>query len=504
MTATLSRDSETTPEGTNPSESGSSGTVEPGEARRPRIWPLMAVFGSLLAILGARALSDNSLLTHLATGRLILDSGLPSSNPFLYTGTSFPVPSYLWSIVLAVTESAFGGTGLRLMTAAVAGLLGVLIVRLTITDSRSDFMGQRSDPGLLAILTPVVLTWFCLISFISARPHLPGFVLLALLLLVWKERRSAWLMVPLFAVWVNVHGTWLYGLGVLGLYVIAEAIDDRRLNRRVFELIGASVLGTVIGGAIYPDRFAVMLLPTRQFGNPVEREALTLYREWRPVQMGDPQLWLMIGLALIAVYGCLRNRRYAMTGAVVLLVLVGFSGFRLVPIAAIALVPLAALGLEQVGSIRMPTGKAVVATTALAVVLALIAVSSALIGPNYDTSRYPVKAVDWLEQRGAIGGDVHTVSHDYVGNYLEWRFGADANTYVDDRPDAQTFLDYVSLLRLRPGWQKVLDKADGDVIIWKSASRLVPKLEADPNWIEATTQGEFTVFCSKEMASRCS
>ncbi len=470
---------------------------------QPKVLALGAIFGGMLAIQGSRAIWDNSLLTHLATGRLIIDSGLPASNPFLFTGTSFPVPSYLWSIVLAIVEVAFGATGIRLLTVMVAGLLGVLIVRLATTGARSDFMGERQEQGLVAILATVVFTWFCLTSFISARPHLPGFVLLALTLLVWKERRSVWLLAPIFAIWVNVHGTWLYGLGVLAMLVVAEAIDDRQLTRRRWAMIATSLLGVVVGGGLYPDRFAVVLLPTRQFGNPVEREALSLYREWRRVQFSDPQLWLLVGLGLIAVYGCVRNRRYAMTCATVLLVLVGLSGFRLVPIAAIALVPMASVGLEQISSIRLPSGRVAVALTTLGAVLVLLAVTAAVTGPTYNLSRYPVDAVDWLEARNAVGGEVRTVTHDYAGNYLEWRFGADANAFVDDRPDAATFIDYLTLLRLRPGWQGVLDDADGDVIIWKTDQPLVAELKKDPSWIDATTQGDFTVFCSTRIADRC-
>lgn len=479
-------------------------TADPRSLRvTPRVAPLMAIFGGLLALQGAMALDDNSFLTHLATGRVILDSGLPRSNPFLYTGTSFPVPSYLWSIVLAAVDSAAGATGLKLLTMAVAGLLGVLVVRLATTPADSNFMGRRSDPGLLTIVSAVVLTWFCLISFISARPHLPGFVLLAMAVLVWKERRSAWLLVPIFAIWVNVHGTWLYGLAVLGMFVVAEAIDARKLTRRDFGLIFAAVAGTIVGGGLYPDRFAVMLLPARQFGDPTEREALKMYNEWRRVQVGDPQLWIMIGLALIAVYGCLRNKRYAMTGAVVFLVLMGLSGFRLLPIVAIALVPLAALGLEKIGSIGLPTGRIAKGLTAVGLAIALLGVVVASTGQSYSLSAYPVAAVDWLEARDAIGGDIRTVSHEYVGNYLEWRYGPEANTYVDDRPDARTFLAYGKLLKLSPNWQKALKDADGDVIIWNSKLKLVDKLEHDPNWVKATTQGRFTVFCSREIAQRC-
>ncbi|HTO01576.1 MAG TPA: hypothetical protein VL068_12965 [Microthrixaceae bacterium] len=472
-------------------------------AGAPNVLWLKALSGGLLALLGSRPLHDNSFLTHLATGRLILDSGLPSSNPFLFTGTSFPVPSYLWSIVLGGVDAVAGGTGLRLLTVAASALLGVLLVSLATNRAGSHFMGDRPSPVLLTVLSPVVLAGLVMTAFISTRPHLPGFVLLALMILVWKERRSGWFMVPIFAIWVNVHGTWLYGLAVLGMFVVAEAIDDRELLRRHFELIGAAVVGTIVGGALYPDHFAVVLLPTRQFGDATQREALMLYEEWKRVELSNPLLWIMIGLALIAVYGCFRNRRYAMTGAVVLLVAMGMSGFRLLPIAAIALVPFAALGLEGIGTLRLPVGKLATGLTTLGLAFGLLATFIGFRGPSYDLSQYPVSAVDWLETRGVVGGDIRTVSHDYVGNYLEWRFGADANTYVDDRPDAETFIDYVQMLNLGPRWKQVLKETESDVIIWKSKEKMTAALKDNPNWVKATTKGDFTVFCRKELAERC-
>ena len=61
----------------------------------------MGLVGAAAAFVASRPLTDNSFLTHLATGRLILADGVPAENPFLFTGTSFPVPSWWWSVLLA-------------------------------------------------------------------------------------------------------------------------------------------------------------------------------------------------------------------------------------------------------------------------------------------------------------------------------------------------------------------------------------------------------------------
>ncbi|KLR62536.1 hypothetical protein IMCC26207_10228 [Actinobacteria bacterium IMCC26207] len=478
--------------------------------------PIMWVFAGLSALIAAAPISDNSFLTHLATGRLIVDGGLPNQNPFLYSSTDFPVPSYWWSIVLGAVDWAAGATGLRLLTAALAGLLGALLVRMTASSEASELVAAASPsaaevtqdgsslPGLLAVLLPAGLGFICLLSFLNGRPHLIGFVLLALMVLVWKEGRSPWWLLPIFAVWVNVHGSWLYGLIVLGMYLVATTIDTRKLMPKQFALAGTAVLGVVIGGALYPDRFALLLLPAKQFGDPIEREALQSYQEWGRVGFDEPMLWMMLAIAILAIFGCIRQRRYAMTVMVGLLVILGFSGLRLVPIAAVALLPFAAIGLRGIGTVGLPSGRMAKVLGGFGLLLCLAAGARCVIGPSYQLDAFPVAAVDWLEARDLVGNDTRVTTHDFAGNYLEWRYGDQANTWVDDRPGAATMVAYVNMLRLSEGWQKSLAGSNGDVLIWRTSDKLTGELKQDPEWVVGTQAGEFTVFCKAELADRCS
>lgn len=481
-------------------------------AGKPRRWhsggagACALLVGAVYALIGSRPLLDNSFLTHLATGREILRSGLPDRNPFLYSSSSFPVPSYWWSVTLGVVEKVAGGTGLRLLTALLAALLGVLLVRLA---SRAAADGDTPQRTLLAVLIPTVLASVCVMPFLNSRPQLPGFLLLALTVLVWNERRSSWLLVPVFAAWVNIHGTWLYGIAILGLFAVAELIEQRRLLWSRASALGAAVLGTVIGGALYPRPFEIMLLPTRQFGSETERAALRLYREWQPVPANDPLLWLLLGLGLVALYGAVRpdgegRRRWASGISAVGLVLLGLSGYRLVPIAAIALVPIVSSSLSQLGTIDMIRGRAVTVVRVLGCVLLGAALANTLRGPAYDLSIYPVKLVDRMERAELIGGEIRSLTHDYVGNYLEWRLGTAANTFVDDRPGARTFLDYSKMLETKPGWQEALRAAAPDVIIWNAQYRELPReLRRSPDWVRARTIGDWQLFCRPELAERC-
>lgn len=505
----------TSVEGPTSSSDPAVGGATSGAPASPRsAAAVMGLVGAAAAFVASRPLTDNSFLTHLATGRLILERGVPTENPFLFTGTAFPVPSWWWSVLLAVAERVGGGSAIRLLTAGVAFAVGAVLVRLTLPRGPRDDAGvgaDRADPergsdtgGLLATVLPAALALFCVFQFLSGRPHLAGYLLLALALVVWNERRSPWWMVPIFAVWVNVHGSWLYGVVVLALFGVARLVDDRRWRRRDLGSVGAAVLGLVIGGALYPTAFEILLLPTRQFGDPIEREALQAYREWSRVSIGTPMLWALLALGGVALVGALRQRRWASAAVVVAMVAMGWSGARLVPIAAVSLVPFAAAALRHVGTLGLPSGPAIRRCWAATAAVLAVTVAYCVVVPSYRLDRYPVAAVDWMAARDLVGGDVRVLSHDYVGNYLEWRYGARAEAYVDDRPDAATLVQYRTILRLEDGWQDELAAVDPDVVLWSTESPLTGELEERDDWIVATEQGDYTVFCRAELADRCS
>jgi len=461
---------------------------------------LALLLAGAMAVMAAPAVADNSALTHLAIGRLFLDEGVPTTNPFLYSSTDFPIPSWWWSGVLAVADRVAGGAGIRIVTVLLAAALGALLVRLSRPAPDQDPAGA----GLLSVLVPVVCAFVTLMLFLTARPHLPGFLLLGVTVLVVRERRSPWWLVPVFATWVNLHGTWFYGLLVLGLLVVCDAMDRRRLTWRQVWLPVAAVLGVAAGGVLYPETFRLVGLPFEQFGDDRARKALSAYTEWTPAGWSHPLTWLLVAMGLAALFGGVRRRAWGTVLGSLLLVAMGLSAMRLLPLAAITLVPWVAAGMAGVGGAALPRGRAAALLAATGAALVAVALVWSVRGPAYDLHTYPVAAVDWLDARGLVGRpDAKVATHDYAGNYLDWRYGRGANTYIDDRAGTDTALDYLSMLRLHPGWQQALDRADPDVIVWEDNEQLTGKLARSRDWYRAGSFDGFTVFCRSSIADRC-
>ena len=116
-------------------------------------------------VLGAGALSDNSFLTHLATGRLIRSSGAPHHDLFTFASGGKPivVQSWLASWIYATLDDVGGATAIRLFVAAVSGVLLLTLWRLS-----APAGGLLPRVGLVAMAGTVGLLWW------NERPQILG------------------------------------------------------------------------------------------------------------------------------------------------------------------------------------------------------------------------------------------------------------------------------------------------------------------------------------------
>lgn len=441
-------------------------------------WTLGTGVGVVLvlvgAVVGATRLGDNSFFTHLATGRLILDSGsVPTTDPYTFTaaGDAWTVQSWFASVVYALSEDVAGLAGPRLVHLVLAALVAAITWRLAAP-------AVSLVPRLLVGALAVAAGGF----FWSERPLMIGLACFGALLLLW-ERGPVWAVLPLMWVWVNSHGSFPLAVVLVGVLLVGRWLDGAEIDRgrRVAAL---TVVGMLLGGLISPLSGRILVFPLTLLGRTDQLQAVT---EWQSPDFASwgPRLFLVqLVLGLLAAR---RVDRWEVVLPPAVFVAAALLGARNVPLAVLTLTPLLAHGAPRLGELRSDT-RSPLALGLVGVGLAGIAVVVLSLGggDHLDLADYPVTEVAALEDEGVLPAtDAVRVAHsDVVGNFLEYRYGTDAHVFFDDRYDLYDEATLADMIDLHHGRKvlEVLDRYEIDVVVWRTDSSVVEQLSVADGW----------------------
>jgi hypothetical protein len=438
-------------------------------------------FGSALAVLGfaigSRPIGDNSFLTHLATGRLMADIGsVPVTDPYSadFAGQPWTVQSWLASAVYRGLEVVFGLWALPLFHGLLAAVLVAGIWAM---------VGPcRQLVTRMALATvPLVLG----ASYWSPRPLMIGLVGLLVVLAVVRHRLPPWMLIPTIWIWVNSHGSFPLAAALVVLVLIGSAIDGRSIRSAPWSMAAWTAAGFLASG-LGPLGPRLWWFPLRLLSS---RQSLDGVVEWQAARFDSAGQLLYLGLVVPLVLAARKRARWADLVPAIVFYGFGFLAIRNLAPAAMVVVIMVAPALRnllgsETGGQRSP----------VAAVLALLAAIGATVGlamtvtrPPLVFDRYPVDAVDVLERQGLVGGGgaaASVVHRDGVGNYLTYRYGRLASTFIDDRFDFYPPERTKAHLELLDGgdFGVVLDTVGADVVVWESERGLARWLEDSPAW----------------------
>jgi hypothetical protein len=178
--------------------------------------------GRLIALLAGcfictHARVDPDLWGHLRFGRDALAGGrLPITDPYSFT-QDVPWINHEWlsEVVQAIAYRGAGVLGIVVLKVVVLGAAFVLLTRHTVAIS-DEHRWWLLAAGIVGV-APGALTM---------RPQLWTFLFVPLLWHALNRRRWLAAIPVIFAVWANLHGGWIVGAGVGGLWLVGRAIDQ--------------------------------------------------------------------------------------------------------------------------------------------------------------------------------------------------------------------------------------------------------------------------------------
>lgn len=447
----------------------------------------IAVAGAVLVLVAlARGPVDADYFWHLRTGRLIVESGFPSTDPFSFT---YHGPWVLHEWLGEVTIHALVTTIGEAATLVVFGLAAAAAVAIpALAISRR---GARTLPVLVAAALATVV----LVSYVTIRPQVLSWLLLGVLvslLMGLSAARPRWslALVPLFVVWANLHGLYVVGLGIVAVYAILTLLGATPMSNARGWMAGSAV-AAVLGSMLTPAGPAGILYPLRYL-EPSDW-GLANIQEWQSPDFHDPaNLGLMVLLVCLVGFAARARPAWLVaiaTGGLVLALLSVRNG----PVAAVLALPVIGLGLDAVLPVRA-RGRSVAARPRrimeVAVAVVLIVAAAALLLPRAaDWSvalrrSLPVAGADELAR---VDPDAHVLAEYGWGGYLIGRlWDGGARVFVDGRndmyPDA-VLRDYSTLRSAGDGWTQIADAYGVNAILMPPGVPLVAAATAS-GWCE--------------------
>jgi len=210
-------------------------------------------------------------------------------------------------------------------------------------------------------------------AYLSMRAQDVSNLLIALLVLVLavagrRSRQWAWALVPLFAVWANAHGGFIYGFIVMAVVLVPDVLRARKAGgvpaserQRLVTLIAATAAAVFVSAALSPYKLANLTHPL-VISVSADAPRWRVVREWKPLfsnPVASPWPFVAFAVAAVLVFAA-RYRfapsatadRLAATGARVVLVsfLLALTSGRFVPVACITAAPFLATWLDGAGT----------------------------------------------------------------------------------------------------------------------------------------------------------
>jgi hypothetical protein len=435
------------------------------------------------------ALKDNSFLTHLATGRLIADTGhIPRSDPYSFTaaGADWVVQSWFASLLYAWVEDLAGGMGLRLLMGASTAGITLLAWRLA-----------RPAQGLLVRFAIGGLVVGVGADQWSERPLLVGLLALATTVLAAEGGVDPRWLLPLAWIWTNSHGSFPLGLVYLVVVAVGRRLDGERpdLELRCLRWLG---LGTLLA-VLNPLGPKILLFPAQLLAN---QDALSHVVEWQSPafrSLGERLFLLQVLLALLAL---VRRPSYRDGLVVAVFLSAALLGSRNIAIASLLLVPILARAWPDVGGLRSDARDGLARPFAAVGVAAVLLVPIARLDrPHFDLRPYPTESLDYIDDQEIDLTTVRMATQERVGNLLELRDGAVGEVFHDDRFDMYPLEvndDMLVLLGGGPRTAEVLEDWDIDLVLWQRRPPLAQILSADPAWRTLHEEADrWVLFCRR-------
>ncbi len=454
---------------------------------------------------------DADMWWHLSAGKAMVEQGkILTTDIFSYTrsGSAWTNAFWLSDILLYLAFKVGGFAGVTILSAGIAVLLMFYIYK---QGADSPF----PIPHIVLLLAAIAIApvW-------TPRPQIFSFLLLAILDLGLNRQnglliKRPWILAPLFALWSNVHGGYIWGFLLLFATLAGSGLDtvmkrEKTLPGKTLAQLTLWTLASALAVGLNPNGLSLWKLPFYTVG--VSIRSIT---EWSSPDFHQIGLHPILWMIFLLIVGLANSSRFPVWSDV--LKTIGFAYMAFVsqrsigpfviiaaPVIIQSLGPLwqEVAGIAP-GYLRKNTRKPIPVAFA-GIVNALIVVLFAFVtvvrvisvsAPQEVHKGYPREAVEWIRKNAPQGRMFNAYNW---GGYLQWEL-PEYPVFIDGRADLygeQLISDWWKVAQNQSRAVSILDEWQVNFILFEPGWPILEELSGS-GW-KTVYQDDIAVILMRE------
>jgi len=451
-----------------------------------------------------RLLGDADTGYHVRAGEFIVDNlRIPQTDIFSFLTPSIPWTLHEWlsEVIMALVHRIAGLTGIVILFSFMIAL-SCYLVFVWLLKQRSNILFATAVTLLVALSSSS--NWL-------ARPHIFTFVLFV----TWyhllndyqyRDRNYLYLMPPIMLVWVNLHGGFILGLILLGIYLVGNLTrayfapnNERSRWLKSTGFLAMIMIVCVLMALLNPygydsllfpfrvvqDRFlmdhiAEYLSPNFHFSSVIPFEILLLTTVGIFAISGGKldiiELTLILVFGHMALFSSRHMPLFAIVAGPIVLkqAQIAFDQINGSLIAALK------RRIDNIARVDQSTTRYVWPVVGAAIVLTLA--QSGMIRHNFNAKYVPLEAVEFIKKENVTG---NMFNNDEFGDYIIYSAWPKYKVFIDGRTDmygAARVKEYLKISQAATGWESVAEKYNINWVLHDPDSVLSKVLMERKEW----------------------
>ena len=451
---------------------------------------------------GKGLLNDGDTGYHIRAGEYIIETlSIPKQDIFSFLSPPLPWTAHEWlsEVIMATIHRVFGLSGIVIFFSFIISLVYCLLFKIIKT---------KKDNIILTVFIVLLVLAASQVHWL-ARPHIFSLVLMVLWYYLldkyqYEQKNYLYLLPPMMLLWVNLHGGFLAGFILIGIYLFSNVVNfitskgaSRDIYKKRARLFGLITVVCLFVSLINPFGYHILLFPFNLVSNTFIMDHVG---EFMSPNFHEPTPFKYLLLLMVVIFA-ISKVKINLIEILLILMFTNMSLYsvRYIPLFSIIVAPILLRQfrpiLEQSGGrfakFLKKRSDSISATDAsargylwpvAAVVLVVILATAGKIDFKFNEKTKPVAAVEFLKKENLQG---NMFDNDEFGDYIIYAAWPKYKVFVDGRSDmygVDILKEYLKLVRVKPGWEEVLKKYNFSWIIYNANSTLSVVLMERNDW----------------------